>query len=144
MNTSSFFTGSKAEIPLWFEQFDIKQIRQLRIGQPFVDFDAADNCRLYITTMKAMKFLDDIPSSPADNLKDQYMLVFDLKSIHDASEICLNPELVGGPLMLELKFTFPLKPVTQLIVLGKRRCSVAVEKFGVVEKKSKMDSVSKR
>ena len=44
---------------------------------------------------------------------------------------------------LELNFTFPLEPVAQLFVLGERMSSVAVEKFGVVGKKtSKMDNVS--
>ena len=45
------------------------------------------------------------------------------------------PELVGEPLRLELNFTFPLEHVTELIVLGERMSSVAVDKFGVVGKK---------
>ena len=45
-------------------------MRILRGGQPIVDFDAADNCRLYATTMKAMKIQDDIPSITVDNFKD--------------------------------------------------------------------------
>ena len=36
-------------------------------------------------------------------------------------------------LRLELDFTFPLEHVTQIIVLGERNSSVAVDKFGVVE-----------
>ena len=53
-----------------------------------VDFDAADNCRLYVTTMKAMNFQDDIPSIPIDIFKDHYVLVFDLTSMHDATGNC--------------------------------------------------------
>ena len=87
-----------------------------------------------------MKFPGDIPSSPSDNLKEQYVLVFDLNSFHDASQNYLYPELVGGPLSLELKFNFLLEPVTQLIVLEQRRSSVAVDKIDFL-KKTKMDNV---
>ena len=51
-------------------------------------------------------------------------------------------ELVGEPLILQLNFTFPLKCVAELIVVEDRMASVAVEKFGVVEKKSRINNVS--
>ena len=66
----------------------------------------------------------------------------DLTSMQDATENCPYPELVEEPLRLELNFSFPLEHVTEFIVLGERMSSVAVDKFGVVGKKSKMDSVS--
>ena len=78
INTNSAFTGSYNENPFWYQKLDLIQIRILRGGQPIVDFDAADNCRLYVTTLKAMNFQDDIPSIPIDNSKDDYVLVFDL------------------------------------------------------------------
>ena len=134
MNTNSSFTGSYTENPFWYQQIQLRQITILRGGQPIVDFDAADNCRLYVTTMKAMNFQDDIPSIPIDNFKDHYVLVFDLTSIQDATENRHYPELVGEPLKLELNFTFPLEHVTELIVLGERMSSVAVDEFGVVGK----------
>ena len=99
-----------------------------------MDFDAADNCCLYVTTMQAMIFQDDIHSIPIDNSKDHYVLVFDLTPMHDATENCHYQELVGEPLRLELNFTFPLEHVTELIVLGEQMSSVAVNKFGVVGK----------
>ena len=46
MNTNSAFTGSYTKYPFWYQQFDLRQIRILRRGQPSVDFDAAENCRL--------------------------------------------------------------------------------------------------
>ena len=94
MNTNSAFTGSFTENPFWYQQFDLRQIRILRGGQPIVDFDTADNCRLYVTTMKAMNFQDDIPSIPIDDFKDNYVLVFDFTSMQDATEKCHYPELV--------------------------------------------------
>ena len=84
--------------------------------------------------MKAMNFQDDIPSIPIDDFKDHYVLVFDLTSMQDGTEKCHYPELVGEPLRLELNFTNPLENVTELIVLGERMSSVAVDKFGVVGK----------
>ena len=134
MSTNSAFSGSYTENPFWYQQFDLRQIRLLRGGQPFVDFDAVDNCCLYVTTMKEMNFQDDIPSIPIDNFKDHYVLVFDLTLMQDATENFHYPELVGEPLRLELNFTFPLELDTELIVLGERMLWVAVSKFGVVGK----------
>ena len=118
MNTNSAFTGFSTENPFWYQQFDLRQTRKPRGGQPIVDFDAADKCRLYVTTMKAMN----------------NVLVFDLTSMQDATENYHYPKLVGEPLRLELNFTCPLEHVTELIVLGERMSSVAVDKFGVVGK----------
>ena len=134
MNTNSAFTGSFTENPFWYQQFDLRQIRILRGGQPIVDSDTAENCRLYVTTLKAMNFQDGFPSIPIDDFKDNYALVFDLTSMQDATENCHYPKLVGEPLRLEINFTNFPENVTELIVLGERMSSVAVEKFGVVGK----------
>ena len=48
--------GSCTENPFWYQQFDLRQIRTLRSGQPIVDLDTADSFFLYMTTMKAMNF----------------------------------------------------------------------------------------
>ena len=88
INTNPAFTGSYTENPFWYQQFDLRQIRKLRGGQPIVDFDAAENCCLYVTTMKTMNFQDDILSIPIDNFKDHYVLMFDLTSMQDANENC--------------------------------------------------------
>ena len=134
MNTNSSFTGSFSENPLWYQQFDLRQISKRRGGKLSVDFDTADICRLYVTTMKAMNFQDDIPSTPIDDFKEHYGLVFDLTSMQDAPEICHYPELVGEPLRLELNLPNLLKTLlsslywltecrrlqlTSLVLLGK-------------------------
>ena len=134
MSTNLAFTGSCTENPFWYQQFDLRQIRILRGGQPTVDFDAADNCRLHVTKMKAMNFQGEIPSIPIDNFKEHYVLVFDLTSLQDATENCHYPQLVGEPLRLELNFTFPLEPFTELILLGEWTSPVAVDRFGFVGK----------
>ena len=134
LNTNSAFIGSYSESPFRYHQFDLRKIRILRRGQPIVNFDAAGDCRLYVTTMKAMNFQDDFPSIPIDNFKDHYLLVFDLTSMQDATEKFHYADLVGEPLRLKLNFTFPQEHVTELIVLGERMSSVPVDKFDVVEK----------
>ena len=87
MNTNSALTGSFTENPFWYQQIDLRQMRILRWGQPNVDFDTADKCRLNVTTMKAMNFQDDIPSIPIDDFKDHYELVFDLTSMQELLKI---------------------------------------------------------
>ena len=54
--------------------------------------------------------------------------------MQDATENCHYPELLGEPVRLELNVECPLEHVTELIVLGERMSSVAVDKFGVVGK----------
>ena len=100
MNANSAFTGSFTENPFWYQQFDLRQIRILKGGQSFVEYDISDSCRPYITTMKTMNFQDEIPSIPIDNFQDHYVLVFDLTSMQDAVEHCQYPVLVGEPLRL--------------------------------------------
>ena len=76
MNTFSAFTRYYTENPFRYQQFDLKQSGILRGGQLTLNFDAADNCRLYIVKVEVMNFQDEIPSIPIDNFKDHYVLVF--------------------------------------------------------------------
>ena len=110
-----------------------------------VIFDAADDCRLYVTTMKAMNFQDDIPSIPVDKINNHLVIVFELTSVQHATEKCHYPKLFGQPPGQKLKFTFPLEHVTELNILGEPMSSVANDKFlcrCVVGEKTKMDNVS--
>ena len=134
MNANSALTGSFTENPFRFQQFDLRQIRVLRGGQSIVDFDTAEKCSLYLTTLKAMNFQDDIPSIPIDDFKHHFVLVFELTSTQDANENCHHPELVGEPLRLELNFTQRFENVTELIVTCERMSSVVIDKFGAVGK----------
>ena len=88
MKTNSAFTSSYTENPFWYQQFDLRRFRVLNGGQPIVDFDAANNCRLNVTTGKVMNFQDNVPSIPIDNSKNHYVLVFDSTSIQDATDNC--------------------------------------------------------
>ena len=106
LNTNCAFTGSYTQNLFWYQQFDLRHFRILRRCQPIVDFDAADFCRLYSTTMKAMKFQVDNPSVPIDDFKNPYVLVFDLTSRQDATEFCPYPELAGEPPRLALTLLF--------------------------------------
>ena len=108
MNSNSASTGSFAGNPFWYQQFNLRDTRILSGGQLIVQHDTTDSCRLYVTTMKAMNFQDDIPSIPVDKFKDHYVLLFDLTSMQDATERCHYPELIAEPLRLELYFSSPL------------------------------------
>ena len=88
MNTNSPFSKSYTKNLFRLQQFDLTQIGNLTGDQPNVHFDAVDNCRLHVTTMKAMKFQDDLLSISIDNFKDHNLLVFDLTSMQDATENC--------------------------------------------------------
>ena len=117
-----------------YQYFDLRQIRRLKVGQPIVDFDAADNCCAHFTTMKAMNVQYDIPSNPIDKFKDYYVLIFDWTSLQDATENCHYPELVREPLRLELNFNPPGEHFTERIALRERKFLVAFDEFAVVGK----------
>ena len=68
--------------------------------------------------------------------------MFDFTSMQEANKTCHYPQLVGKRLRLELNFTFPLKHVAELIVLGERMSSVVVDKLVLLEKTSEKDNVS--
>ena len=74
------------------QQFGLRQIKILTGGQPIVDFDAADKCCLYVTTLKAMNFQDHIPSLPIGNFKNHFLPAYDLTSRQDATENCQNQD----------------------------------------------------
>ena len=80
MNSNSAFTGSFAEKPIWYQAFNLRDKRILREGRQCVHHGTTYNCRLNVTTIKAMNFQGDIPSIPADNCKDHYVLVFAVTS----------------------------------------------------------------
>ena len=50
MTANSALIGSCSEDLFWHHQIELRQNRRFRGGQPTVDFDAADNCRLYVRT----------------------------------------------------------------------------------------------
>ena len=77
-----------AENPIWYQQFNLRDNRILRGGQPIVHHVTTDNCRLYVTRLKGMNFQDDIPSIPVDCFKCHCVLLFDLNSMQCASEHC--------------------------------------------------------
>ena len=98
VNTNSAFTGSFTENPYWYQQFGLRHIRILRGCQSVIDYETSDNCRLYVTTMRAMNSHDNLPSIPIEYFKDHYVLVFDLTSMQDATGHCYYPELISEQL----------------------------------------------
>ena len=72
MNSNSASIGSFAENPFWYQEFNLRDIRIRRGGQPIVNHDTTDNCRLYVTMMKAINCQDEVP---IDNFEDHYVLL---------------------------------------------------------------------
>ena len=88
MNTNSASTGTYTQNPFWFQQFDLRQIRILRRDQRFLNFDADDIFRLFVTTMEAMNLQDYVFRNPIDNFKEQFALVFDFTSLQVVAKNC--------------------------------------------------------
>ena len=71
---NSVLTRPFTESSFQCHEFDLAQISEIRGGQPIVDFNAADNCRLNVKTRKSTKLQGDFPSFLIDNFKDHYVL----------------------------------------------------------------------
>ena len=99
MITNSTFAGSYAESPFWYQQFELRQNRTLRVGQSFGDFVAADLSSVYVTR-KAIILQDDNPQNPIDSFDDYFVVVFYLTSMKDPIVNCHYPKLSGKPLKL--------------------------------------------
>ena len=134
MNTNSPFTGHFQENPFLYRKFGLRELRIVRGGRAVVSIDTTNNCRAFVTTMKARNFDEEIPALPNDFFTDHYVLVFDLTSLQDAGENVHYPELSGESVRLEMFFEHPLTNVTELIVLRERISTVKIDQFGTVDK----------
>ena len=56
MMTNTAFSDPNTAYPFRHQQFGLRQKTKLSGGQPIVDSDTVDNCRLYVTAMKAINF----------------------------------------------------------------------------------------
>ena len=134
MNTNSAFTGHFQENPFHYQKFGLRKFRIVRGGRAIVSLDTTNDCRAYVTTMKAMNFNEEIPALPNHQFQNHYILVFDLTSLQDAGENIHYPELSGESIRLEIFFDRSLRNVTEIIVLGERMSTVKIDQFGTVAK----------
>ena len=119
MNANSAVAGSFHENLFSYQQFHLRELRNIRGGRAVDSLDTTSPCRPYVTTMKAMQFKEDFPALPMEDFQNHYILAFDFTSLQNAAEQLQYPELSGERLGLELIFQFPLEYVTEVIVLGK-------------------------
>ena len=136
MNTNSAFTRHFQENPFLYQKFGFRELRIVRGGRSIVSLDTTNDCRAYVTTMKAMNFNEEIPALPHHQFQNHYILVFDLTSLQDAGENIHYPELSGERIRLEMFFDGSLRNVTEIIVLGERMSTVKIDQFGTVAKMS--------
>ena len=131
MNTNSAFTGHFQENPFHYQKFGLRELRIVRGSRAIVSVDTTNDCRAYVTTMKAMNFNEEIPALP-NNLFQNHL--YHLTSLQDARENIHYPELSGERIQLEMFFDRPLTNVTELIVPGERMSTVKIDQFGTVAK----------
>ena len=134
MNTNSAFTGHFKENPFHHQKFGVRELRNVQGGRAIVSLDTTNDCRAYVTTMKAMNSNEEIPALPNHQFENHYILVFDLTSLQDAGENIHYPELSGESIRLEMFFDCLLRNVTGIIVLGERMSAVKIDQFGTVAK----------
>ena len=134
MNTNSVFTGHFQENPFHYQKFGLRELRIVRGGRAIVSLDTTNDCRAYVTTMKAMNFNEEIPALLNHQFQNHYILIFDLTSLQDAGESIHYPELSGEIIRLEMFFDRSLRNATEIILLGERMSTVKIDQFGTVAK----------
>ena len=134
MNNNSEFTGQFPN-PFHYQKFGrFRELRIVRGGRAILSVDTTNDCRAYVTTMKAMSFIEDIPSLPNNLFQNHYIVVLEFTLLQDAGENIPYPELSCESIRFEMFFDRPLKSVTKLIVLGERMSTVKNNQFGTVDK----------
>ena len=68
-----------------------------------------DSKQLYYNSMKALAYVKNVPGKPLSDFADNFILVFDLTSIQEATEIFVHPELTNSSSSVELKISTALK-----------------------------------
>ena len=131
---NSAFTGHFQENFFHYQKIGLRELRIVRGGRDLVSVDTTNDCRAYVTTMKAMNFDEEFPAFPNNLFQSHYLLVFDLTSLQDAGKNFHYPELSGESMLLEMFFDLALRNVTELIVLGERMSTVKIDQFGTVAK----------
>ena len=112
MNTISAFTGLFKKILSIIRLLVSRELRIVRGGRAIVPVDTTNDCRVYVTTMKAMNFNEEIPALPNNLFQNHYVLIFCLSSLQDAGENIHYPELSGENIQLEMFFDRPLLNMT--------------------------------
>ena len=92
MKTNLAVAGPFHENPFNYQQFHLRELRNIRGGRAIISLDTTSPCRPYVTTMKAMQFNEDFPALPMEDFQNHYILVFDLTSLQDAAEHLHYPE----------------------------------------------------
>ena len=85
-----------------YQKFGLHELRIVRRGRAIVSVDTTNDCRAYVTTMKAMNFNEETPALPKNLIQNHYVLLFDLTSLQDAGENIHYPELSGRSIRLEM------------------------------------------
>ena len=134
MNKNSVFKENFHENHFLYQNFGLRELRIVRVGRTIVSVDTTNNCRAYVTIMKAVNFKEEIPALPNNLLQNHYVLVFDLTSLKDARENINYPELSVESFPLETIFDHRLRSVTDFIVLRQRMSIVKSDQFGPVAK----------
>ena len=83
-------------------------------------FLTTSSCRPYVTTTKAMQYLEGFSALHMENFENHYNFILDSTSLQDAAEEMHYPELSGEILRLKKLFQFPLEQVTEMTILQER------------------------
>ena len=70
--------------------------------------------------MKALAYVKNVPGKPLSDFADNFILVFDLTSMQEATEIFVHPELTNSSSSVELKICTALKKNIENIFLGEK------------------------
>ena len=106
MNTNSAVAGSFHENPFNYQQFHLRELRNIRVGRAIVSLDTTSHRRPFLTTMEVVLFNKNFPALSMEDFQNHYILVFDLTSQQDGAEQLRYPEFSGESLLVEKFFSY--------------------------------------
>ena len=135
------FTGNYDTNPFDFTDFNLDTVRLMREGSTVGNTPlevGKSHVRAYYTTLRNIGLEHGANGITLEQFEHHFCLVFQLTADLQIDDNTIRPELTGGRLAVELKFSKPTEKPIRLLLLGERRSVVFIDRNREVIKNSKV------
>ena len=112
--------------PFQYRKFNLEQFCNYRNGLPVADspISTEDSKRVYFNSMSDLAYIDNGHGINLEDCTNHFIMVFDLKSTHQASHDFIYPELTNCSVSIELKFSAALAHNVEIFIIGKKASTI--------------------
>ena len=129
LNANEAFLGSKPLNPFHFRKFNLEQFCIYRNGLLVADspINTTNDKRLYFNIMSDLAYTDNGHEIKLSEYPSNFVMVFDLTSIQQASHDFIHPELTNCSISIELKFSVALPSNIEIFIIGEKESTIFIE-----------------